>query len=131
MTARERPEWTGAKPESMPGIRVLLRLYDNQDGKCACGCETPMSFERDQIDCDHKIPLKDGGENRESNLQLLLRRHHITKTNAENVARGIANQHKAKAFSRPKRGRFLTNRDGKYKKRMDGVLVDRRTGEPV
>jgi len=58
-----------------------------------------MNFERDQIDCDHKVPLKDGGANVESNLQLLLRRHHVTKTSAEAVARAAAERHQAKAFT--------------------------------
>jgi len=100
MTGRDLyREWIGRKPTSMPTVKVLLRLFDAQNGICACGCGTPMNFERDQIDCDHKIPLKDGGENRESNLQLLLRRHHVTKTSAENVARAEAERHKAKAFT--------------------------------
>jgi 5-methylcytosine-specific restriction endonuclease McrA len=77
MTARPVKEWLGRRPESMPTVKVQLRLFELQQGICACGCRTLMDFDRDHIDCDHKIPLKDGGENRESNLQLLLRRHHV------------------------------------------------------
>jgi 5-methylcytosine-specific restriction endonuclease McrA len=99
MTGRAVPEWIGRTPESMPTVKVLLRIFDRQDGICACGCNTRMNFERDQIDCDHRVALKDGGENREANLQLLLRRHHITKTSAEAVARAEAERHKAKAFT--------------------------------
>ncbi len=102
MNARAVKEWVGRRPESMPGTLVLLRLYAKQNGLCACGCTRVMSFERDQIDCDHVQPLKDGGENREANLQLLLHEHHQIKTSAENVARGAANRHQAKAFTRPK-----------------------------
>jgi 5-methylcytosine-specific restriction endonuclease McrA len=107
----------------MPGTLVLLRLYDKQDGLCACGCGTRMNLDTDQIDRDHIKALKDGGENRESNLQLLLRRHHVTKTNAENIARGVANRHKAKAFKHQQPASFQTNRNGKFKKRMDGTVV--------
>lgn len=99
VTARPVEEWVGRRPESMPTVKVLLRIFDRQNGICACGCCTPMGLDRDQIDCDHQIPLKDGGENREGNLQLLLRRHHVLKTNAENVARAEAERHKAKAFT--------------------------------
>lgn len=97
-------EWVGRTDESMPSIHVLLRLYANQNGICACGCGRVMNFERDQIDCDHKVPLRDGGENVEGNLQLLLQEHHKVKTVAENIARGAERQHKAKAFksARPK-----------------------------
>lgn len=100
MTGRNlHKEWIGRRPESMPTVKVLLRLFEAQDGICACGCGTKMDFELDQIDCDHRVALKDGGANVESNLQLLLRRHHVTKTSAENVARAEAERHKAKAFT--------------------------------
>jgi len=99
--ARSRPEWIGCSDDAMPGIHVLLRLYANQKGICACPdeCGLVMNLDRDEIDCDHKIPLRDGGENRESNLQLMFRAHHRTKTAGENVARGKERQHKAKAFT--------------------------------
>lgn len=103
MTPRATPEWIGKRPESLPTVKVQLRLFDRQNGICGCGCGTLMDFNRDQIDCDHRLALKDGGENRESNLQLLLRRHHVLKTNAENVARAEADRHKGRAFARPKR----------------------------
>lgn len=123
---REKPEWIGRTPESMPTTAVQLRLYHRQDGVCACpdNCGIVMDFDRDDIDCDHKIALQDGGENREGNLQLLLRKHHRKKTVAENIARGVERRHKAKAFTttRAKSG-FQTNRAGKFKKRMDGTVV--------
>lgn len=97
--ARSRPEWIGKTDDAMPGIHVLLRLYANQNGICACGCGQVMNLDRDEIDCDHRIPLRDGGENRESNLQLMFRAHHRTKTVGENVARGKERRHKAKAFT--------------------------------
>lgn len=99
MTARAVPEWIGKRPESMPGQLVLLRLYAKQNGLCACGCGRVMNFERDVIDCDHKVPLIDGGENRETNLQLMLHEHHQVKTSGENIARGEERRHKSKAFS--------------------------------
>lgn len=99
MSPRPVPEWRGRRPESMPGQLVLLRLYAKQNGLCACGCGRVMSFERDVIDCDHIVPLIDGGENVESNLQLMLQEHHRTKSSGEAVARGKERRHKAKAFS--------------------------------
>jgi hypothetical protein len=96
---RKVDEWIGKTDDAMPGIHVLLRLYTDQNGLCACGCGLVMNMDRDEIDCDHKIPLRDGGENRESNLQLMLRKHHRTKTKAENIARGKERRHKAKAFT--------------------------------
>lgn len=98
LMARAVPEWQGRTDDAMPGIHVLMRLYAKQDGLCACGCGRVMNFDRDQIHCDHKTPLRDGGENRESNLQLMLAEHHLDKTVAENVARGKERRHKSKAF---------------------------------
>lgn len=92
-------EWIGRTPEAMPGQTVLLRLYVKQNGKCACGCGQVMNLDRDEIDCDHKVPLRDDGENRESNLQLMFRKHHRAKTKVENIARGEERRHKAKAFT--------------------------------
>ena len=99
--ARTVPEWIGRTDNSMPGIHVLLRLYAGQNGICACPdeCGLVMNLDRDEIDCDHKTPLRDGGENRESNLQLMFRSHHRAKTAGENVSRGQERQHKAKAFT--------------------------------
>lgn len=101
MSERPVKEWVGRRPESMPTVKVQLRVFDRQEGKCACGCQVVMDFDRDEIDCDHILALKDGGENRETNLQLLRRKCHRSKTSAENTARADAERHKARAFARP------------------------------
>lgn len=97
--ARSTPEWIGRTDDSQPTIHVLLRLYSRQNGICACGCGVTMNLDRDELDQDHIVPLRDGGENRESNLQLIFRAHHREKTRAENIQRGKERQHKAKAFT--------------------------------
>jgi 5-methylcytosine-specific restriction protein A len=129
MTERTVAEWVGKRPESMPGTLVLLRLYSRQNGLCACGCGHVMSFERDRIDRDHVVALKDGGENREANLQLLLRECHLAKTIGENVARGEANRHKAKAFTRPKRSGFRKAEPQRTATRAIVRKADRRSQE--
>jgi hypothetical protein len=58
-----------------------------------------MNLNRDKVDCDHVIALIDGGENRESNLQLLLNACHKVKTGKEATARSEERRHKAKAFT--------------------------------
>lgn len=102
----------------MPGLLVRLRIYARQNGLCACGCTRAMNFERDEIDCDHIVPLIDGGENRESNLQLMLAEHHVEKTKVENSQRSESRRHKAKAFTRPaakSRGRGFAKADPQRK----------------
>jgi 5-methylcytosine-specific restriction protein A len=107
MRTAKLKEWIGRTPEAMPGQTVLLRLYAKQNGNCACGCGRSMDLNRDAIDCDHIVALIDGGENRESNLQLLLNTCHKAKTAAEATARSEERRHKAKAFTalrKPRRG---------------------------
>lgn len=99
MRTAKLKEWVGRTPEAMPGQTVLLRLYAKQKGICACGCGQSMNLNRDAVDCDHIIALIDGGENRESNLQLLLNACHKVKTKAEATARSQERRHKAKAFT--------------------------------
>jgi 5-methylcytosine-specific restriction endonuclease McrA len=135
--ARSKPEWIGKRPESMPSVAVQLRVLKAQGGVCACpdNCGIVIDFDRDEIDCDHRIPLQEEGENRETNLQILLRKHHRKKTVAENIARGVERRHKAKALTttrdRKARTGFQTNRNSKFKKLMDGTVVLRSTGEPA
>lgn len=104
MSPRPVPEWIGRRPESMPTVKVFDRLYEAQSGICACGCGTLMNRNRDKIVRDHKVPLKDGGENRESNLQLMLEKHHHTKTSEENSGRAEGERWHSKAYvmERPK-----------------------------
>jgi 5-methylcytosine-specific restriction endonuclease McrA len=126
-TARERPEWQGKTPDSMPTQAVFLRLYAKQNGLCACGCGRVMNLNRDRVVRDHKVPLRDGGLNTEGNLQLMLEEHHIPKTVEENIARAESNGWQAKAFPelRERKSGFATNRDGKWKKKMNGAVVSR------
>jgi 5-methylcytosine-specific restriction endonuclease McrA len=98
MRTAKLKEWVGKTPEAMPGQTVLLRLYAKQNGICACGCGQSMNLNRDKVDCDHVIALIDGGENRESNLQLLLNACHKVKTGKEATARSEERRHKARAL---------------------------------
>lgn len=131
MRTKNLKEWVGRTPEAMPGQTVLLRLYAKQNEICACGCGQVMNLNRDKVDCDHIMALIDGGDNRESNLQLLLHACHKLKTSAEASARSEERRHKAKAFT------ALRNQPGtlpgariKYS-RARGVWVDRTTGQIV
>jgi 5-methylcytosine-specific restriction protein A len=75
---RAVPEWQGRTPESMPPKTVFDRLWDKQDGKDAI---TGIPFtSKDRIVRDHIVPLIDGGENCESNLQLITEGTHKAKT---------------------------------------------------
>lgn len=134
---RSKPKWVGRNDDAMPPVSVQLRVLAAQGGVCGCpdNCGIVIDFDRDEVDCDHTLPLQDGGANDEDNLRILLRKHHAKKTKAENIARGVERRHKAKALTttraRKAAGGFQTNRNSKFKKRMDGTVVLRSTGEPA
>ena len=121
-------EWVGRTDDAMPPRSVFDRLWEKQDGKDAI---TGLPFtKKDRVIRDHILPLADGGANRESNLQLITEAAHKTKTAAEATVRGKvrAVHEKDRGYVR-KKPSFQTNRDAPFKKRMDGTLINRATGE--
>lgn len=87
---RAVPEWIGKTDDARAPTSVQLRVTDRQDGHCM---ECPT---RTGLQCDHIEPLADGGQNRESNLQMLCTYHHKLKTGREAMERGKVRRVKAK-----------------------------------
>jgi 5-methylcytosine-specific restriction protein A len=74
--SREVPEWIGRNDDSAIPARVQLRVFTAAEGKCAV-CRNNRA---NGYDCDHIIPLILGGQHRETNLQLLCKPCHKSKT---------------------------------------------------
>lgn len=87
--SRSVPEWIGKTDDTPAPRKVKLRIADRQGNRCACGCNVEVR-EGDTVEYDHIRALADGGENRESNLQMLLTAHHKKKTKAEAPLRAKA-----------------------------------------
>lgn len=85
LTGRKVAEWIGKTADSKPPKSVIDRLFLRQNGRCAISGRKFKAGEAPHA--DHMIPLKDGGENRESNLQLVFADSHREKTATENTAR--------------------------------------------
>ena len=104
MTARDVPEWIGAKPDSAIPPRVKLRVWERQDGRCALTGKKIMPG--DAWEVDHIVALINGGENREGNLQVVLATAHKVKTRADVDAKVKAVRLKQKHLGMrpPKRG---------------------------
>lgn len=85
LTGRKTEEWVGKTADARPPKAVLDRLFLKQGGRCALSGRKIMAGELTHA--DHIVPLKDGGENREGNLQLVLAAEHRIKTSDENTAR--------------------------------------------
>ncbi len=75
-------EWIGKTPDSMPPPSVRARIFDAHDGRCHISGEKIKPG--DQWDLEHKKSLRNGGENRETNLAPALRSKHREKTAQEN-----------------------------------------------
>ncbi len=81
--SRSVKEWVGKTDDTKPPPRVLLRIFEREQGVCHISGRKIMPGEKWQA--DHKIALINGGENRESNLFPALVGPHATKTK-EDVA---------------------------------------------
>lgn len=125
--ARTTKEWIGRTDDSRAPKTVFDRIWEKQGGRDAT---TGLQFQPgDQVVVDHIVPLADGGENRESNLQLITLKTHKLKTAREAMERAEyrAKRGKHRGYKRKPRSSFQTNRDGPFKKRMDGTVERRET----
>lgn len=124
--SRSVDEWIGRNDDVMPTDACKRRILDRQGWKCAI---SGTEF-RDGVkaEFDHITPLWLGGENRESNLQALTRKAHQAKTRTEATVRAKVNANQIKRVCGKKKSSLSNPR---FKKKMDGTVVDRRTGEIV
>lgn len=82
MSVRTTDEWIGATPDTPVPLRVRVRVFERQEGRCAETGRKIMPGEK--WECDHIIAIINGGQNRESNLRVILAEKHKEKT-AEDV----------------------------------------------
>lgn len=80
---RAIPEWLGPTPDTPCPEHVQLRILLRQSRRCAI-TGRPIR-PGDKTHADHIISLKQGGENRESNIQIVLVEPHQEKTAKENT----------------------------------------------
>lgn len=101
--ARTVKEWRGKNDDARPHRAVLLRLFTAAKGFCQqCGIKVGLKAWH----ADHIIRLADGGENRESNLQVLCIACHKGKTVEENKLGARASRIRAKHLGIRKPSRF-------------------------
>lgn len=127
---RNLKEWVGRSDNSMPPQKVFDRLWEKQGGKDAI---TGQPFQSgDKVVRDHILPLADGGENRESNLQLITEQTHRRKTAQEALARAEYRTRRAshRGYERGPQPGSLSGKRIQYS-RARGVYYDRFTGEIV
>jgi 5-methylcytosine-specific restriction enzyme A len=126
------------RPPVMPLRRQRLsriafaQLLLAQEGRCARCSER---LKADAIIDEHLTPLDQGGSNDLANRALLCRPCAAKKTAADQSAsargrriRGETGQKRRRARRRaglPERPTFATNRDGAWKKKLDGTILPR------
>jgi len=122
--ARKVKEWIGKTDDTMPPPSVRLRIFEQHGGRRRLTGKKILAG--DKWDLDHIVPLADGGENRERNLAPVLHFAHQQKTTKENKARAKAKRNMTKHF-----GMTRQKPKSRFKRRLDGTVVFRDTGEPV
>lgn len=120
-------EWIGRTDDSKVPPRVRVRIFEREGGICHITGRKIAPGEA--WDLDHRVPLILGGEHRESNLFPALREPHRKKTAAEMAVKSKIAQVKKKHLGLSKSKTPLTH--PRLKRRMDGTVVDRETGEIV
>ncbi len=125
--ARTVEEWHGRTDDTPPPARVKDRIRDRQRNVCALsgaalGSDAVVQY-------DHIVPLWLGGSNSESNLQAVTSEAHKRKTATEAKVRAKCNRTRKKHRGIEKPKSSLSN--PRFKKLMNGDVVDRRTGEVV
>lgn len=79
--SRTVPEWIGKTDDTPIPPRVKARIFGRAGEQCAV-CTKPIPcFEHPEF--DHIVALINGGENRESNIQVLCQNCHGRKTKAD------------------------------------------------
>lgn len=98
-------------------------------GRCeGCG----VKLRPGNIEYDHEIPVALGGDNSIDNCRCLCRNCHGAKTSGHDVpAIAKAKRRQRAHIGAKKPSKFRAARSGDLKIKIDGTVVDRRTGEIV
>jgi 5-methylcytosine-specific restriction endonuclease McrA len=125
---RSVPEWIAKSDDAAIPDRVKDRVAQKTN-ECCASCKRPIGGKL-RPEYDHIIPLILGGKHAESNLQLLCNECHGLKTKLDvKIKAKVARIRKARVTERkPSRGFYDKT---KFKMKIGGGLVDRRTGLPA
>jgi len=126
--SRSVPERVGKHDDQKVPDRVRIRIFDRENGICHL-TGAKIDPVRDAWDLDHRVSLILGGEHRESNLFPALKEPHRKKTAAEVAVKSkIARTRKKHLGIKPDKAGSFNHR---FKRKMNGDVVDTRTGEII
>jgi 5-methylcytosine-specific restriction endonuclease McrA len=95
--------WVGKTDDTPAPEKVQLRVLDSQCEEPGAlpicpDCGLPIVPGRDKAECDHRVPLIDGGPNAEDNLQMLHAKCHRLRTARQAMERAEVRAKRKKAF---------------------------------
>lgn len=125
---RSVAEWIAKNDDAKIPDRVKVRILERENFICHL-TGAKIDPVRDQFDFDHKVSLILGGAHRETNLFPALREAHRKKTAIEVGIKSKIAKVKKKHLGITKPKSALSA--GPYKRKMNGDVVDTRTGEVV
>lgn len=115
---RATKEWIATHDDQAIPPRVKARLFIAADKRCQ-KC-TRLLVGRDTPEYDHAIALVNGGEHRESNLQVLCEWCHAKKTKADVAEKSVTARKRRKDIGIKKARRTIPGR------RFDGTPIPSR-----
>lgn len=125
---RSVSEWIAKNDDQKVPDRVRIRIFDREGGICHLTGEK-IDPVRDEWDLDHKVALILGGEHRETNLFPAKKEPHRRKTAVEMKVKSKIARTRKKHLGIAKPKSSLSH--PRFKRCMDGTVVDRRTGEVI
>ncbi|AVX04288.1 hypothetical protein MXMO3_01763 [Maritalea myrionectae] len=120
---RATEEWIGSSPDAKVPDRVRLRVFERHNGICyLSGIKILPGMD---WDIEHVVPLCMGGEHRESNMRPALRKYHKPKTAKDRKAKAKSDRIRKKHLGIRKPSRMPGSRNSKFKRKLDGTVVER------
>ena len=120
---RSIPEWIGKTDDSPAPPRVRARVFIRHNGLCHISGRKIRPGEAWEL--EHLIPLCNGGRNVESNLAPALVEPHKTKTRADRAVKAKDDRVRKRHIGIKKQSRFACSRNSRWKKKIDGSVVER------
>lgn len=127
---RSVKEWIGSSPDAKVPPRVQLRIFERYGGRCYLTGQKINPG--DKWELEHISALANGGQHRERNLAPALVEPHKIKTAADRKIKAKRDRAKKKRYGIVKtRNPLPGSKASRFKRCMDGTVIDRRTGLPV
>lgn len=123
---RATPEWIAKHDDQKVPPKVRQRVFDRHGGICHLTGRQIQPGEAWELEHVHALIL--GGEHRESNLAPALKEAHKRKTATEMKIKAKIARTRQKHIGVKEKGRGWNER---FRKKMNGTVVDKETGDAV